>query len=155
MPARRASSRVGTSGWSHDHWDGPFYPPGLPASRRLEHYASRLPAVEVNASFYRPPAERTLREWRERVPAGFLFSMKASRWITHMKKLREPAATVPGFLERIAVLGDSLGPVLFQLPPRWRFDAERLEAFLASLSGDFRYAFEFRDESGFNPLARR
>jgi uncharacterized protein YecE (DUF72 family) len=145
--ATHPTIRIGTSGWSYDHWVGPFYPEGLPAERRLNHYVSRFDTVEINNSFYHLPSERALRTWREAVPAGFCFAAKGSRYITHMKKLKDPEQGLGRFLERMSLLGDRLGPILFQLPPRWRFNAERLERFLAALGGDFRYAFELRDES--------
>jgi uncharacterized protein YecE (DUF72 family) len=144
---------VGTSGWAYDHWVGPFYPKGLPVAARLEYYAARFGSVEINSSFYHLPEERTLRQWVAQVPAGFTFAAKASRYITHMKKLKDPQEGVGRFLSRVRVLGDRLGPVLFQLPPRWRFDAERLAGFLECLDADPRYGFEFRDHSWFNPAS--
>jgi len=142
--------RIGTSGWSYDHWVGPFYPRGLPAAQRLAFYARHLDSTEINNSFYHLPSERALMAWRQAVPAGFLFSAKGSRYITHMTKLKDPEAGLGTFLGRMALLEEQLGPVLFQLPPRWRFNAERLEQFLTALSKDFRYAFELRDHSWIN-----
>jgi uncharacterized protein YecE (DUF72 family) len=141
---------IGTSGWSYDHWKGPFYPEGLPGKRMLEYYAQHFRSVEINSSFYRLPEKKTLQHWYECTPDDFLFTAKASRYITHMKKLREPQKTVPPLLDRISMLEDKLGPILFQLPPHWRFNAERLSSFLDSLSNEFRYAFEFRDQSWLN-----
>lgn len=149
MP-RKAPIRIGTSGWSYDHWVGPFYPEGLPSEARLAYYAKRFDSAEINHSFYRLPSERTLRHWRDTVPPGFLFTAKASRYITHMKKLKDPASVLGTFLDRIAVLDERLGPILFQLPPRWGFDAARFKAFLEALPGDFRYAFEMREHSWLN-----
>jgi uncharacterized protein YecE (DUF72 family) len=148
----KASSSVfvGTSGWSYDHWTGPFYPLDLASEHRLEHYARHLGSAEINNSFYHLPSEKTVAAWRETAPEGFIFAAKASRYITHVKKLKDPHKGVPRFLERISLLGDRLGPILFQLPPRWGFNAARLERFLASLSRDFRYAFELRDHSWLN-----
>jgi uncharacterized protein YecE (DUF72 family) len=145
--------RIGTSGWSYDHWVGPFYPRELPAGRRLSHYVRHFDSAEINSSFYNLPSERTLQAWCRVVPARFLFTAKASRYITHMKKLKDPQQGLSTFLERISLLGDRLGPILFQLPPRWRFNAERLERFLAALSTDFQYAFELRDRSWINERA--
>jgi uncharacterized protein YecE (DUF72 family) len=108
---------IGTSGWSYDHWTGPFYPDGLAAGDRLAHYAGRFSTVEINNSFYHLPEAGVVDQWRDTVPADFVFSAKASRYITHMKKLKDPHETVPPFLQRIDRLGDRLGPVLFQLPP--------------------------------------
>jgi uncharacterized protein YecE (DUF72 family) len=141
---------IGTSGWSYDHWKGPFYPGDLPGKRMLEHYAQHFRSVEINSSFYRLPEKKTLQHWYACTPNDFLFTAKASRYITHMKKLMEPQKTVPPFLNRISMLEDKLGPILFQLPPHWRFNAERLSTFLDSLSNEFRYAFEFRDQSWLN-----
>lgn len=117
---------VGTSGWSYKHWKGPFYPQDLSDKRMLEYYAARFHTAELNSTFYRFPRERTLVGWRDTVPAGFIFSVKASRYITHLKKLKDPKQSVPPLLERVQVLKDKLGPVLFQLPPRWSANQERL-----------------------------
>jgi uncharacterized protein YecE (DUF72 family) len=144
------SIRVGTSGWSYEHWKGPFYPVRQAGAHMLEFYTRLFRTVEINSSFYHLPAQATLKRWRETTPADFLFTAKASRYITHMKKLGDPRRSMSVFLRRIRLLGDKLGPILFQLPPRWRFDGERLAAFLDALSGEFRYAFEFRDRSWLN-----
>jgi uncharacterized protein YecE (DUF72 family) len=141
---------VGTSGWAYKHWRGRFYPPGLPTADSLSHYAQHFLSVEINSSFYRLPSESAVHAWHDTVPIGFVFSVKASRHITHFKKLTEPQLTVPGLLERVSLLGDRLGPILFQLPPRWRRNVDRLARFLDTLSGDYRYAFEFRDHSWFD-----
>jgi uncharacterized protein YecE (DUF72 family) len=145
-----AAIRVGTSGWSYQHWKGPFYPQDISDERMLEHYAERLPSVEINNSFYHLPQRSTLEQWRRATPDNFVFSVKASRYITHMKKLKDPGASVARFLERIETLGDKLGPILFQLPPRWSFNEERLTSFLQCLSTNFEYAFEFRDQRWLN-----
>jgi uncharacterized protein YecE (DUF72 family) len=139
--------RIGTSGWVYPHWRGPFYPEDLAPAAWLDFYARRFDSVEINNTFYRLPSVATLRDWRERVPCDFRFAVKASRYITHMKKLKDPKASVSSLFERIEVLGDRVGPVLFQIPPNWRFDGDRLDRFLRELSGDYRYAFEFRDHS--------
>lgn len=141
---------IGTSGWSYEHWQGLFYPADLPQDSRLEYYAQHFQSVEINTTFYHLPEKKTLRRWRDTVSPDFVFAVKASRYITHTKKLRDPAKSVSTFFERISVLEDQLGPVLFQLPPRWRFNGQRLAAFLDALSGEFRYAFEFRDPSWLN-----
>jgi len=145
-----AQLHIGTSGWSYDHWKGPFYPEHLPGSRMLEYYAQRLNCVEINSSFYRLPRQQILQQWYNSTPDNFLFTVKASRYITHMKKLGEPRKTVPVLLDRVSTLGDKLGPILFQLPPRWHFNGARLDDFLNILSNDFRYVFEFRDRSWLN-----
>lgn len=138
---------IGTSGWSYDHWKGPFYPQALPTDQMLEYYAQHFRSVEINNSFYHLPEKKTLQHWHDSTPDDFLFTAKASRYITHMKKLKDPLQSVPVFLDRISLLKDKLGPILFQLPPRWHFNAMRLDAFLDSLDNVFRYAFEFRDQS--------
>jgi len=145
--------RVGTSGWSYDHWVGPFYPPDLPAARRLHHYARAFDSTEIDSSFYGLPSAASLQTCREAVSGDFSFAAKASRYITHMKKLKDADQALATFLARMRRLGDALGPILFQLPPRWRFDAERLERFLAALQLDYRYAFELRDPSWINDQA--
>jgi uncharacterized protein YecE (DUF72 family) len=138
---------VGTSGWSYPHWSGRFYPADLPDEAKLDFYAQRFGSVEINSTFYGLPEPHTLEGWRDAVPDRFVFAVKASRYITHMKKLREPERTLPALLERVAVLGAKLGPILFQLPPHWHVNRERLEAFLDALPAGHRYAFELRDPS--------
>lgn len=140
---------IGTSGWNYKHWKGSFYPEDLAQTRWLTFYSERLKTVEVNNSFYQLPSEKTFREWHEAVAEKFIFSVKASRYITHMKKLKEPGEALTNFLARAEVLEDKLGPILFQLPPRWGFNLERLTSFLQLLPGDFKYTFEFRDSSWF------
>jgi len=141
---------IGTSGWSYDHWKGPFYPQALPTDQMLEYYMRHFRSVEINSSFYRLPDKKTLRHWYESTPDDFRFTVKASRYITHMKKLGEPRKTVPVLLDRVSSLGDKLGPILFQLPPRWHFNGTRLGDFMDTLSHEFRYTFEFRDQSWLN-----
>lgn len=121
----------------------------------LTTYARRFSTVEINNSFYRLPERGTLEHWRKTAPRDFLFAAKASRYITHMKKLRDPKRSSDRFFERIAVLGSKLGPVLFQLPPHWSFDERRLGDFLGALSPEYRYAFEFRDRSWLNERSYR
>lgn len=142
--------RVGTAGWHYDHWKGPFYPEELPASRMLAFYAERFAATEINSFFYGLPKAETVAGWRDAVPGDFRFAVKASRYITHMKKLKDPADSVARFHEAAAVLGDHLGPVLFQLPPKWRANPQRLDAFLAGLPTDLSPVLEFRDPSWFD-----
>ncbi len=138
---------IGTSGWNYDHWQGPFYPEDLANSKWLDFYSKTFSTVEVNNSFYQLPAEKTFKSWRENTPAGFTFAVKASRYITHMKKLKDPGEALTKFFKRVEILGDKMGPVLFQLPPRWKANPERLRAFIKLLSRDHRYTFEFRDNS--------
>lgn len=142
---------IGTSGWHYPHWRGPFYPDDLPESRWLEFYSEKFRAVEINSSFYRLPSRKTLEAWCRSVPSGFVFSVKASRYITHMKKLKDCRRPLLEFYQRVDVLGEKGGPILFQLPPRWRVHPERLENFLRLLSRQYRHAFEFRDPSWFDP----
>lgn len=139
--------RIGTSGWSYDHWRGAFYPGDMPHGQWLGYYAGCLASVEINASFYRLPSTNTLREWRHQVPRGFVFAFKASRYLTHMKKLRPAPEGLARMLACAEVLEQQLGPILFQLPPRWRANPERLDEFLDALPKGHRYAFELRDES--------
>lgn len=115
----------------------------------LPYYAEHFHTVEINNSFYRLPEKKTFDQWRDAVPAGFVFSVKASRFITHMKKLKDPEPSLATFVERIEGLCDKLGPVLFQLPPYWGLNLERLKSFLEALPEGYRYAFEFRDLSWF------
>lgn len=144
---------IGTSGWQYKHWRGPFYPKEIPRKNYLDYYAQHLQTVEVNNSFYRLPEKETFADWRNSVPPGFIFTVKASRFITHRKKLKDPERSLLLFLERVSSLNNKLGPILFQLPPRWHFNPERFYDFLESLPSGFRFAFEFRDPSWHNPQA--
>ncbi len=141
---------IGTSGWSYDHWKGPFYPENLPNDQMLDYYIQHFQTLEINNSFYQLPRKSTLEQWRDAAPESFVFTAKASRYITHMKKLKDSEESVSIFLDRISMLEDKLGPILFQLPPHWRFNAKRLGNFLRNLSNEFRYVFEFRDKSWLN-----
>lgn len=141
---------LGTSGWSYPHWKGSFYPEDLPDSKLLGYYCRQFRSVEINSSFYHLPAKHVLERWRDTTPDDFRFAAKASRYITHRKKLKDPEQSVARFFERMPILGDKLGPILFQLPPRWRYNAERLEGLLQILDPACRYAFEFRDPSWIN-----
>ncbi len=136
---------IGCSGWQYRHWRGDFYPASLPASRWLEYYASRFPTVELNNSFYRLPEAETFATWRQRVPRDFVFAVKASRYLTHLKKLKDPKDPLAWFFTRAAHLGRHLGPVLYQLPPRFPRNLERLETFLRELPKRRQHAIEFRD----------
>ncbi len=144
--------RIGCSGWSYRDWRDDFYPPGTPASRWLGHYASIFDTVEVNATFYRLPAHSTVRGWADQVPDGFLFAVKASRYLTHMRRLRDIEAGLGRFWERLEPLLEAgkLGPVLWQLPERFERDDETLAAALASLPAA-EHCFEFRHPSWFAP----
>ncbi|MGH9350002.1 MAG: DUF72 domain-containing protein [Vicinamibacterales bacterium] len=139
--------RVGCSGWQYAHWRGNFYPAGLPTTRWFEHYARTFDTVEINNSFYRWPAPETFETWGRQAPPGFLYAVKASRYLTHMKKLKDPEEAVARTFDHARRLGRHLGPVLYQLPPRWRPNIERLEGFLRTLPTRRMHTIEFRDPS--------
>lgn len=141
---------VGTSGWQYKSWKGPFYPEKLPQRSWLEHYATRFPAVEVNNSFYMLPKEQTFDRWREISPPGFLFVVKASRYITHLRRMRNAKDSVNLFWSRAKRLEGKLGPILFQFPPSLRADVALLRDFLAMLPSAIAPAFEFRHDSWTN-----
>jgi uncharacterized protein YecE (DUF72 family) len=150
MPAGRCL--IGTSGWSYKHWRGPFYPDGMSkGSDQLRFYAERFDTVELNGTFYRLIEADTFRRWREETPKGFVFACKGSRYLTHMKRLKDTGQGVRRFFERVEALEDKLGPVVFQLPGRFKPDRERLAWFLDALPAGHRYAFEFRDPRWFEP----
>jgi uncharacterized protein YecE (DUF72 family) len=138
---------VGTSGYSYAAWKGPFYPKDLSGKDMLRFYSGRLGAVEINNTFYRLPKPSVLEGWAEQVPAEFRFVLKASRRITHLKRLKEVGDETRFLLETSSVLGDRLGAILFQLPPNLKCDLPRLDAFLDLLPPGSRAAFEFRHES--------
>jgi uncharacterized protein YecE (DUF72 family) len=144
---------IGTSGWSYPHWRESFYPAALPSRRWLAFYADHFASVEINASFYRLPPRAAFAAWRDQTPPGFRFAVKGSRYLTHLKKLIEPEEPLRRLLDAAAGLGDKLGPLLFQLPPRWRLDLPRLERFLAALRAQAPApgALEFRDPSWLSP----
>lgn len=146
-PERRAHWYVGTSGFSYRPWRGSFYPADLPAEKMLGSYAGRLPAVEINNTFYRLPAARVLEGWSQEVPPGFRFAFKAPRRITHLRRLKGAEEETATFFSLLRGMGDRLGPVLFQLPPTAPRDVPRLEGFLQHLPTGMRAAFEFRHES--------
>jgi len=143
---------IGTSGWDYQHWLGPFYPDNYTEKEFLKHYARHFSTVEVNNTFYHLPKDSTIVAWTEAVPENFIFAVKASRYITHMKKLIDPEQSTTLFFERIQRFKNKLGPILFQLPPRFAFNPDRLEAFLKVLPVDYKYTFEFRDPSWFNSV---
>ncbi len=142
---------VGTSGWVYRHWRGVFYPTHLATAHWFEYYAQHLRTVEINNTFYRLPEAGAFEGWRRQAPPGFVYAVKASRYITHLKKLKDAAGPLARFLERARLLGPHLGPVLYQLPPHWRQDLDRLEEFLELLPHDLLQAFEFRDPSWLTP----
>ena len=139
---------IGTSGWTYDGWRGPFYPRQVPKHQWLAWYSTQFASTEINGSFYRTPSLDAVRAWRQQTPKNFSFAWKASKFITHWKRLSEKSASSLALMEtRLAELGPKLGPVLFQLPARFKADRPRLESFLALLDKRHRYAFEFRDAS--------
>ncbi len=138
---------IGTSGWSYDHWNDVLYPAGTPTARRLQYYYERFGTVELNASFYRWPRESTFAGWRERLPSGFLFSVKAPRGLTHAKKLYAPEVWVERITRCWHELGDKRAVLLVQLPPAMQRDDARLDYFLALLPNWIRVAVEFRHPS--------
>ena len=142
---------AGTSGYAFKEWKGNFYPAYLKDDGMLGYYAGKFPTVEINNTFYRLPKEHVLLEWAARVPEPFTFAIKASQRITHHARLKEESAdTVDFLLRNTAVLGDRLGPILFQLPPNLKKDTNRFRGFLGLLPTDRKYVFEFRHESWFD-----
>jgi uncharacterized protein YecE (DUF72 family) len=138
---------VGTSGWQYKDWRGRFYPEGLPQRLWLEHYAAGFATVEVNNAFYRLPERSTFERWRERTPDDFCVAVKLSRYLTHIKRLRDPEEPVARFLSRATALGDRLGPVLVQLPPTLRADPAALDRVLALFPAEVKVAVEPRHAS--------
>jgi uncharacterized protein YecE (DUF72 family) len=143
-----ARIHVGTSGWTYDGWRGPFYPEDVPKKDWLAWYGGQFCTNEINGSFYRTPSLDAVRAWREQTPKGFLFAWKASKFITHWKRLSEKSDnSIDLMVTRLKALGPKTGPVLFQLPARFKANRERLAAFLKMLPRRYHYAFEFRDKS--------
>ncbi len=144
---------IGTSGFSYLHWEkGVFYPKELSGSRKLEYYSSQFRTVEINSSFYHLPSRKTFKCWKERTPESFIFAVKVSRYITHIKKLKGCQKEWEEFLKRAILLGEKLGPFLFQFPESWKKDLKRLETFVKIIrktNRNFRFAFEFRHRSWF------
>jgi uncharacterized protein YecE (DUF72 family) len=145
---------VGTSGWQYPDWRLTFYPRKLSQREWLRHYAERFRTVELNNSFYRLPEASSFRHWREETPDDFVLAVKMSRFLTHLKRLRDPAEPVARFMERAGELGPKLGPILLQLPPRMRAEPERLAETLDCFPGRTRVAVEFRDASWFDDRVR-
>ncbi len=149
--AANTQLRIGTSGWHYGSWRGPFYPKEVKIKELLSFYASRFDTAEINNSFYRLPTVKAIAEWRETVPEGFVFAWKASRFMTHFRRLKDCEDSIEMVFGRMAGLGPAFGPVLFQLPPQMKVDRERLASFLLQLPREHRYTFEFRDESWYEP----
>ena len=146
---------IGTSGWHYRHWRGGLYPPSLPTRAWLAHYARLFATVELNNAFYRLPEGSMFASWAEMLPEGFVVSVKASRYLTHIRRLRDPVEPVERLMERARELGPKLGPVLLQLPPNLGIDLDALEASLAAFPRGARVAVEFRHESWFDLAVRR
>jgi uncharacterized protein YecE (DUF72 family) len=148
--------RIGTSGWHYASWKGPFFPEGLNAKDQLRFYASQFSTTELNGVFYRTPTERAVGTWRDQTPGDFVFAWKASKFITHWKRLSDQSVNSLELLEsRLSLLGRKAGPVLFQLPPQFELNYERLQAFLKMLNRRRRYTFEFRHSSWYAPRVFR
>lgn len=146
---KKGKAHIGTSGWNYKPWKGTFYPAGLPAKDEFAYFAGKFSTVELNNPFYRLPSAETFAHWKKSAPPGFLFSVKAPRFITHMKKLKSDHNGIHEFLAHAGELKRKTGPLLFQLPPRWKVNTERLEEFLQHLPPRHRYTFEFRDPTWF------
>jgi uncharacterized protein YecE (DUF72 family) len=142
-----ARAYVGTSGWAYASWKQKFYPADVKAKDLLRHYATRLKTNEVNYTFNHLPTQRNIDSWKEQTPDDFLFALKASQYITHIKKLEEPTKTLPTFFDAVRPLGDRLGPILFQTPPWLKRNDELLSMFVVALPNDARVALEVRDPS--------
>ena len=145
---------IGTSGWHYDHWVGPFYPSDITADRMLTFYATQFSTVEINYSFYRLPSAAAVATWGRQTPENFIFACKASRYTTHLKRLKDAPRSFEKFFARIEPLAARLGPILFQTPPHFLPDLARLEAFVAALPPQHAYAFEFRDPRWFSDAVR-
>lgn len=139
--------RVGTSGWNYPEWQDKFYPEEVAQSDWLNYYQHNFRTIEINNTFYQLPEEQTFRNWYDAVEEGFVFAVKANRYITHLKNLLQPEEPVSKLIKRARLLGDKLGPILFQLPPYWQINASRLTGFVEALPPDLRFVFEFRHPS--------
>ncbi len=142
--------RIGTSGWYYNHWAGLFYPDQLPKSKWFEYYAKDFDTVEINNTFYQLPKQQTFELWHKQAPKNFLYTIKANRYITHIKRLKDPAESLERFFERVYILKENLGPILYQLPPNFHKDLDRLKAFIKLLPKDVPSVFEFRHKSWFS-----
>lgn len=140
---------IGTSGWHYDDWRGKFYPEGLARAKWLGFYSSHFTSVELNNSFYRLPSEAAFTNWHDSSPPDFTFAVKVSRFITHIKRLRDVEEEAERFIARARFLGEKLGPLLYQLPPNMHRDDQRLESFLSILPRGLEHVFEFRHQSWF------
>lgn len=144
------SVRIGTSGWNYSHWQGPFYPQGSPKSKWLEYYTEHFDTVELNATFYRLPKPDVFRNWHDRTPSSFLWSLKASRYLTHVRRLEDPEEPLKRLYDACHHLGVKLGPILFQLPPNLVYHENLLKTFLGYLDPSCRHVMEVRHASWLN-----
>jgi uncharacterized protein YecE (DUF72 family) len=142
---------VGCSGWVYKHWRGIFYPEDLPQKRWFEFYAAEFDTLEINNSFYRLPSGETFEKWREQAPRGFCYAVKANRYLTQAKKLKDCEEPMERMMAAVRRLGERLGPMLYQLPPSMKINLERLETFLQILPPRVTSVFEFRDKSWYVP----
>lgn len=142
--------RIGTSGWHYGHWSGPFYPAGLPKNKWLEYYTQHFDTVEINNTFYHQPKLQTFQNWHKQAPKNFLFTVKANRFITHIKRLKDVEEPLERFFEGTKLLKSNLGPILYQLPPSMHKDLVRLESFIKYLPKKHLSVFEFRHKSWFS-----
>lgn len=147
MTASTGRLRIGTSGYHYEHWKGIFYPEDLPKSRWFAHYARTFDTLEINNTFYRLPSAAAFDGWKAQAPPDFCYALKFSRYGTHILRLKKPRATIRRFVTLAKRLGSLLGPILIQLPPRWKVNAARLDGFLGAAPRDCRWAVEFRDPS--------
>jgi uncharacterized protein YecE (DUF72 family) len=150
MDMRQGKVYIGTSGWHYKHWKGTFYPADIKAAGQFAEYLRHFSSVEINNSFYRLPSPETFSTWRKTTPPDFTFAVKGSRFITHMKKLNLDKQGISKFFKSTSKLKEKLGVILFQLPPRWKVNIERLQSFIKVLPKRYRYAFEFREHSWYN-----
>ncbi len=150
MSKAKCDIRIGTSGWYYDHWKELFYPPGLPKNKWFEYYAQHFDTVEINNTFYHLPKEVSMQRWREQAPKNFLYAVKANRYITHIKRLKDTSEEVKRFFERVGLLKGKLGPILYQLPPSLRKDLDLLQSFIKLLPKKSPTVFEFRHNSWFS-----
>lgn len=147
MARKTGRLRIGTSGYQYPHWKERFYPAHLAKKAWFDYYAGQFDTVEINNTFYNLPAAKTFAHWREAAPKGFEYALKFSRYGSHIKRLKDPDEPIGRFLEVAVALGDTLGPILVQLPPHWHANPERLAGFLAAAPKKYRWTIEFRDES--------
>lgn len=151
MPKRKPPVLIGTSGWSYASWRGPFFPKPVMVKHHLAYYATQFLTTELNGVFYRTPSLKAVQDWHDRTPDDFIFAWKASKFVTHWKRLGETSRNSLALIEeRMAILDKKAGPVLFQLPPQFKADVDRLASFIKLLARRRRYVFEFRDKSWYS-----